>query len=34
MNVKVNVKICKNGFYLKKSNYICDVIKKIIALNY
>ena len=29
----MTVKICKNGFYFEKSLYICDVIKKIIALN-
>ena len=29
----MTVKICKNGFYFKIIDYICDVIKKIIALN-
>lgn len=29
----MTVKICKNGFYFEIIDYICDVIKKIIALN-
>lgn len=27
------VKICKNDFYFEIIDYICDAIKKIIALN-
>ena len=29
----MTVKICKNDFYFEIIDYICDVIKKIIALN-
>ena len=30
----MTVKICKNDFYFEIIDYICDVIKKIIALEY
>lgn len=33
MNVKISVKKCINYFYFEIIDYICDVIKKIIALN-
>lgn len=29
----MTVKICKNDFYFEIIDYICDVIKKIMALN-